>query len=711
MVNIIQILNTTVSGRHPPAGKLAGESYVNFADMQFGVADGTKNNDLLAVRFFSSSANYSVGDHIVQGGKLYEAIIPSAPGAFNAPNWSKVIISTDTAAFLPLIGGTLTNTLTINPPAANSALSLTSPANSAMFINSYRGALKNRWSLLLGDSSPESTGNAGSNFAIYRYDDTGAAIDTPISINRATGNVTVGGIGSLVIDGPAPPSTARSIYSTVAGSNRWVLALGTNEAESTGNLGSNFALYNYDNSGNNIGNPLIINRASGAATFSGAISAGGRISSSNVIATTASMEININGANRSYFGRTATGIARWSVTLGNATPESGGNVGSDFYIDRYADGTGTYIDSPFAIIRSTGNAAFAHQVSVAGTFVASNGFSLSGGANLFPIGGGNNIIQFYNASGTARGYVGWLNSDNGIYLVNNTSGAYIVISNSSATTTINGALSCSGNFTPGNVTNVGSETIAGNLAVSGNITTSNSITASGSGSFAGNLQVNNNANIGTVTSYGFTNNGNGTNTGQFVVNGPLYSLNSVYLENTGGSFAHYTTGGTSLRMQIYCGGDNNAYWINNIIGNWVRLTTDGGFYFSGSFAAKVGGGVWATYSDKRIKNVIGDYKAGLKEILQIKPSVFTYKGNDKETKDGISLHSEMANNKKEAIGLIADDVMKILPETVELRRGFIDGDEVKDLKTLDITNIIYALINAVKELSAEINTLKAVRSA
>jgi hypothetical protein len=47
-----------------------------------------------------------------------------------------------------------------------------------------------RWSMDLGDAAPESTGNAGSNFYIRRYNDAGAQLGLSISINRAVGDAT-----------------------------------------------------------------------------------------------------------------------------------------------------------------------------------------------------------------------------------------------------------------------------------------------------------------------------------------------------------------------------------------------------------------------------------------------------------------------------------------------------------------------------------------
>ena len=96
------------------------------------------------------------------------------------------------------------------------------PAGSSC-IQLNQGALQ-RWTVCK-DSSPESTGNAGSNFAIARYSDAGAFIDSPFTINRAGGYITLGvqlwngavngggfqlaNIGSLGVGTAAPIGTAQ----------------------------------------------------------------------------------------------------------------------------------------------------------------------------------------------------------------------------------------------------------------------------------------------------------------------------------------------------------------------------------------------------------------------------------------------------------------------------------------------------------------------
>jgi hypothetical protein len=48
----------------------------------------------------------------------------------------------------------------------------------------------NRWALDLGEGTAETSANTGSNFTVYRYADNGDFIDSPFSINRASGAAT-----------------------------------------------------------------------------------------------------------------------------------------------------------------------------------------------------------------------------------------------------------------------------------------------------------------------------------------------------------------------------------------------------------------------------------------------------------------------------------------------------------------------------------------
>jgi hypothetical protein len=144
-------------------------------------------------------------------------------------------------------------------------------------------------------------------------------------------------------------------------------------------------------------------------------------------------------------------------------------------------------------------------------------------------------------------------------------------------------------------------------------------------------------------------------------------------------------------------------------------------------AYKAGGGVWGDISDARIKNVLGDYQHGLAEIEQLQPVTYTFKGNDTVTAPANaplgndeptsriaprvpyrnSSHYQVAVDQKKFIGLTAQNVESVLPEMITTSSGWIDGKQVQDLRGLDTSPLLFALINAVKELSARIKQLEA----
>lgn len=143
----------------------------------------------------------------------------------------------------------------------------------------------------------------------------------------------------------------------------------------------------------------------------------------------------------------------------------------------------------------------------------------------------------------------------------------------------------------------------------------------------------------------------------------------------------------------------------------LQIWRTNGDIIAGSGARKPGGGMWTDSSDSRIKNVIGSYTGGLAELVKLNPVRFTYKGNDSKyimpesrSADTISEHQSVVG--KEFIGLIAQEAETAMPEMVTLETSHIDGVAVPDLRVLDPTAIVYALINAVKELSDRIVALE-----
>lgn len=97
--------------------------------------------------------------------------------------------------------GFSTGSVTLGSLGASVGLSLskTAGANIAS-ITSYTGGSA-RWQMQLSNGAVESGGNAGSDFALYRYNDAGAVIDTALSISRSNGYI-YSGAGSGFFAGP-----------------------------------------------------------------------------------------------------------------------------------------------------------------------------------------------------------------------------------------------------------------------------------------------------------------------------------------------------------------------------------------------------------------------------------------------------------------------------------------------------------------------------
>jgi hypothetical protein len=96
--------------------------------------------------------------------------------------------------------------------APNSITLNTAPGPATNLITG-QAAGTTRWVVYLGDGEAETGSNAGSNFAIQAFDDTGAFLDQPFEINRATSAVSMTGNVSM---GNVSMAGAVSMASTVS---------------------------------------------------------------------------------------------------------------------------------------------------------------------------------------------------------------------------------------------------------------------------------------------------------------------------------------------------------------------------------------------------------------------------------------------------------------------------------------------------------------
>jgi hypothetical protein len=86
-------------------------------------------------------------------------------------------------------GDTMTGTLGIMN--ANPAVALTATGGGASDIIGLQSPNKYRWIMRLGDATPETGSNTGSNFALWGYNDAANQLTCSININRASGTVAL----------------------------------------------------------------------------------------------------------------------------------------------------------------------------------------------------------------------------------------------------------------------------------------------------------------------------------------------------------------------------------------------------------------------------------------------------------------------------------------------------------------------------------------
>jgi hypothetical protein len=125
----------------------------------------------------------------------------------------------------------------------------------------------------------------------------------------------------------------------------------------------------------------------------------------------------------------------------------------------------------------------------------------------------------------------------------------------------------------------------------------------------------------------------------------------------------------------------NSLNIYNGLSAKIRVQAGG----SGGVELASGATSWAAVSDERLKKNIEPLTYGLAEITQIAPVRFDYNDDSSEG--------------SKRIGFIAQDVLGVIPEAVSGTEDTFYG--------LSATELIPALVNAIKELNTKVEALQA----
>ena len=133
----------------------------------------------------------------------------------------------------------------------------------------------------------------------------------------------------------------------------------------------------------------------------------------------------------------------------------------------------------------------------------------------------------------------------------------------------------------------------------------------------------------------------------------------------------------------------------------MRIDNTGSLILAGSTAQKATGTTWSNPSDQRLKSNITNYPKGIPELMQVRVCEWEYNGKG-GTVEGMK-----------GIGVIADEVMTVLPNTVETYDAKLDAEdeETTAIKKFDATEITWLLVKAVQEQQVLINSLEARLSA
>lgn len=143
--------------------------------------------------------------------------------------------------------------------------------------------------------------------------------------------------------------------------------------------------------------------------------------------------------------------------------------------------------------------------------------------------------------------------------------------------------------------------------------------------------------------------------------------------------------------------------FNGVYGQTTNTTTGWAGYFTFDLGCDGTGysvGGWVTVSDKRLKSNIIPVTNALEKICSLNGFHYTLTSRSK-LPDG-----EITETKREQYGVMAQDVETVFPDMVKEKAIFINTGDETVYKTVDYNQLIPVMIEAIKELKAEVESLK-----
>jgi len=163
-------------------------------------------------------------------------------------------------------------------------------------------------------------------------------------------------------------------------------------------------------------------------------------------------------------------------------------------------------------------------------------------------------------------------------------------------------------------------------------------------------------------------------------------------------------------------GDTAVWWVRHIVNNvgtaaaigchnstasgtsavQINVGASAIFRFSGAGgAAKPGGGSWTDTSDADTKDNIEDWLGGLDEILGLRVRQWTFK--PETGRDPTVVYR----------GLVAQEAELVAPTLVHSGPGALGSIQKEDMRSLDPSDLVYMLVNAVQTLHARLAAAEA----